>query len=89
MTQYPSLSKINVVRVSMENQENELLYEERKTKKFFTTAEFSKSQMEDDTVSTVIQLKKKLIALTTSKKSKRLQGSLDVFARYEKIDPRW
>ena len=54
----------------MENQENEILCEGRNAKEFFAVAYFSKAQMEDETITKVIQLKREGIVLTTSEKSK-------------------
>ena len=62
--------KVNIVHAHIDSQEIEILNEGGKTKKFFAAAEFSKTQIEDKTIATLIQLKKKIIALATSEKSK-------------------
>ena len=64
------LRKVNIVHAHIDSQEIEILNEGGKTKKFFAAAEFSKTQIEDETIATLIQLKKKIIALATSEKSK-------------------
>ena len=64
------LPKVNIAHANMENQENEILYEEGKGKESLAVVDFSKAQMEDETITKVIQAKREGIALTTSDKSK-------------------
>ena len=54
----------------MENQENEILNEGGKAKESLAVVDFSKAQMEDETITKVIQTKREGTALTTSDKSK-------------------
>ena len=64
------LHKVNTVHAHIDSQENEILNEGGKTKEFFSAAEFSKTQIEDETIATLIQLKRKKIPSATSEKSK-------------------
>ena len=70
----------------MENQENEILYKGGKANERFDVADFTKSQMKDETKAKLIQLKREGIALTASEKKQRVQRSKDVFERFRKID---
>ena len=69
----------------MENQENEILYEGGKIMEFFAAADFSNAQMEDETITKVIQLKRKGIALTTSEKSKEYKDVCMLLRDTEKV----
>ena len=50
----------------MENQENEILHEGGKAKESLAVVDFSKAQMEDETITKVIQPTREGSALTTS-----------------------
>ena len=60
------LPKVNIAHADMENQENEILHEGGKAKESLAVVDFSKAQMEDETITKVIQPKREGIALTTS-----------------------